>query len=184
MTSMVLSGGRVIDPGTGFDEIPDVQVSDGQVTALGHGLVGRCLLRCPWTRCRARLRRPPQLCAQHRGHRLQALDGLTTALDLQAGAMPVARACARAAEEGRPLNHGFSASWASARGAVLAGVHPVASACGLHDPSKNRRYVHEDVADDGSGGRSCGRGRRPFGVAHGFRLASWTSPPPPQQEVI
>lgn len=38
--------------------------------------------------------------------------------------MPVAAAYRRAAAEGRPLHYGFSASWAMARGQVLADVHP------------------------------------------------------------
>src|SRR5581483_6172574 len=48
-------------------------------------------------------------------------------LDLEAGVMPIADAYAHAAAEGRPLNYGFSASWADARGQVLAGVSPRSS---------------------------------------------------------
>jgi hypothetical protein len=44
------------------------------------------------------------------GHRLQAHDGVTTALDLEAGASLVSRAYAEAARAGRTLNYGFSAS--------------------------------------------------------------------------
>jgi hypothetical protein len=61
------------------------------------------------------------------GHRLAAFDGVTTALDLEAGLMPVERAYHDASETGRPLNYGFSASWSSARAQVLAGVEPTAS---------------------------------------------------------
>ncbi|GAA4957189.1 amidohydrolase family protein [Yinghuangia aomiensis] len=56
------------------------------------------------------------------GHRLQALDGVTTALDLEVGLSPVASAYREAAGEGRPLNYGFSASWAQARMAVVGGL--------------------------------------------------------------
>ena len=56
------------------------------------------------------------------GHRLQAFDGVTTALDLEAGRASVTVAYADAGAEGRPLNYGFSASWAHNRMAVLAGV--------------------------------------------------------------
>ena len=55
------------------------------------------------------------------GQRLQALDGVTTALDLEAGLMPLARAYADAEADGRPLNFGFSASWAAARAQILLG---------------------------------------------------------------
>src|SRR2546426_11127217 len=56
------------------------------------------------------------------GHRLQALDGVTTSLELEAGVNPVGVAYAAAATDGRPLNFGFSASWAMVRMEVLAGV--------------------------------------------------------------
>jgi N-acyl-D-aspartate/D-glutamate deacylase len=49
-------------------------------------------------------------------------DGVTTALELEAGVTPVAAAYAAAAAAGRPLNYGFAASWALARMAVLSGV--------------------------------------------------------------
>jgi hypothetical protein len=61
------------------------------------------------------------------GHRLQAMDGVTTALDLEAGLMPIGRAYTEAAAAGRPLNYGFSASWAAARAQVLLGLEPDAS---------------------------------------------------------
>jgi hypothetical protein len=61
------------------------------------------------------------------GQRLQAHDGVTTALDLEAGLMPVARGYAEAARDGRPLNYGFSASWGSARAQVLLGIEPDAT---------------------------------------------------------
>jgi len=56
-------------------------------------------------------------------HRLQAFDGVTTTLELEAGALPVAAeaAYARAGVEGRPLNYGYSASWAGARIEILTG---------------------------------------------------------------
>ena len=40
MPEFVLSGGRVIDPATGRDEITDVLVRDGRIAAVGTGQVG------------------------------------------------------------------------------------------------------------------------------------------------
>jgi hypothetical protein len=53
---------------------------------------------------------------------LQACDGVTTALDLEAGRAPVEAACAREAASGSPLYYGFSASWAAARMQEVAGL--------------------------------------------------------------
>ena len=110
-TGMVLRGGRVIDPGAGLDVVTDVLVQDGVVAGVGDGLVGSSILDV------SGLVVGPGFVDLHShvhsvaGHRLQALDGVTTALDLEAGVMPVARGYAEAALEGRPLNYGFSASW-------------------------------------------------------------------------
>src|SRR5205823_6118529 len=54
--------------------------------------------------------------------RVQAFDGVTTALELEAGNLPVGLAYDVADREGRPLNYGFSASWALARMSLLDGV--------------------------------------------------------------
>ena len=55
------------------------------------------------------------------------MDGVTTALELEAGVTPVADAYRRAATRGRPVNYGFAASWALARMETVAGLPPDAS---------------------------------------------------------
>ncbi|MDX6229620.1 MAG: hypothetical protein QOI76_3010, partial [Frankiales bacterium] len=125
MTSTVLQGGRVIDPAAGTDRVADVLVDGGKITAVGSALSGDTVLDV------SGMVVGPGFIDLHShvhsiaGHRLQALDGVTTAVDLEIGVMPVARGYALAAEEGRPLHYGFSASWASARGQVLCGVTPM-----------------------------------------------------------
>jgi N-acyl-D-aspartate/D-glutamate deacylase len=121
----LLRGGRVVDPGSGRDGESDVLVRDGTVAAVGPGLTaaeGATVLDVTG------LVVGPGFVDLHShvhavaGHRLQAMDGVTTALDLEAGLMPVARAYERAAREGRPLNYGFSASWAGARAQAHLGM--------------------------------------------------------------
>lgn len=130
---VVLRGGRVVDPESGFDGVADVLVRGAVVEAIGAdlplppgataldvgGLVvgpGMIDLHCH-----------EQTVA---GHHLKALDGVTTALELEAGAMPVATACERTAAEGRPLNYGFSAAWGSARAQALLGRRPDGTVAG------------------------------------------------------
>lgn len=119
MTSVLLRGGRVVDPGNDVDEVRDLLVVDGRVASTGQpdsviDVTGMVV--------------GPGFIDMHShvhsvaGQRLQAFDGVTTALDLESGLFPVARAYERAAAEGRPLNYGFSASWGGARGRVLCGV--------------------------------------------------------------
>jgi cytosine/adenosine deaminase-related metal-dependent hydrolase len=119
---LVLAGGRVIDPLSGLDEVADVAVRSGRVVEIGPALQATARLDV------AGLVVSPGFIDLHShvhsiaGHRLQAFDGVTTALDLEAGASPVSLAYEIAAQEGRPLNYGFSASWASLRIQLLAGV--------------------------------------------------------------
>lgn len=119
---LVLRGGRVVDPDNGIDEPADVAVTRGRVSAVGTGLEGTATLDA--TGCVV----APGFVDLHNhaqdlpGHRLAALDGVTTALDLEAGVGPIDDVYDRAASEGRPLNYGYSAPWASARLQVLADV--------------------------------------------------------------
>src|SRR3954447_13821820 len=124
---MLLRGGRVIDPGTGWDGVADLLVRDGKVAAVGPGLTapaGATVLDVTG------LVVGPGFVDLHShvhsvaGQRLQAMDGVTTALDLEAGLMALAPAYERAAEEGRPLHYGFSASWGAARAQAHLGIEP------------------------------------------------------------
>jgi hypothetical protein len=124
---LVLSGGRVIDPESGLDSVRHVGISGGVVREVGEQpLSGTTtvdvtgLVVCPgFVDLHSHSQDIP-------GGRLQALDGVTTALELEAGAFPVEHAYRRAAAEGRPVNFGFSTSWAAARMHVLAGAPAVA----------------------------------------------------------
>ena len=115
---IILRGGRVIDPGSGTDHVADVWIAEGRIQAIGDELA---VPRGTVTVDATGMIVGPGFVDLHShvhsiaGQRLQAMDGVTTALDLEAGLMPVAEATTRAALEGRPLNYGFSASWAQAR---------------------------------------------------------------------
>lgn len=140
--NLLLTGGRVIDPGSGFDGPADVHVAGGRIVAVTSRpapgtAVGADAPATPvpdGTRVLdvSGLIVGPGFVDLHShvhtiaGMRLQALDGVTTALDLESGLMPVATAYADAAAQGRPLNYGFSASWGSARAAIHSGITPTA----------------------------------------------------------
>jgi len=120
---VVLSGGRVIDPASGVDGVRDVAINGGSLAAVseeplhGHQRVDVTGLVVS----------PGFIDLHSHGQaipeqRLQALDGVTTALELESGVTPAAAAYARAAAEGRPINYGFSASWMMARLSTLIGA--------------------------------------------------------------
>ena len=125
---MVLRGGRVIDPESGLDAVRDVAVAGGRIAAVGTGLEpGRAEADVTGHVVTAGFIDLHSHVTDIGGLRLQALDGVTTALELEAGVTPVAAAYRRAAAQGRPVNYGFAASWALARMEAMAGLPPEAS---------------------------------------------------------
>ena len=129
-SGVVLRGGRVIDPESGLDAVRDVAVAQGRIAAIGTGLppaavdvdVAGQVVTAGFIDLHSHV-------SDLGGLRLQAMDGVTTALELEAGVTPVADAYRRAAAQGRPVNYGFAASWALARMQAVAGLPP--------DPSLN-----------------------------------------------
>ena len=131
-SEIVLRGGRVIDPESGFDAVADVAIGGGRVTEIGVGLpagsadvdVAGLVVTAGFVDLHSHVN-------DLAGLRLQALDGVTTGLELEAGASPVAAAYRAAAAEGRPLNYGFASSWAQVRMAAVAGSGPAGNLAGL-----------------------------------------------------
>lgn len=120
---LVLRGGRVIDPASQLDDLRDVAIDGDTVVEIsaaplrGHRTIDVTdLVVCPgFVDLHSHGQAIPE-------QRLQALDGVTTALELEAGTTPVGSAYEEAAKEGRPLNYGFSTSWALSRMMELAGA--------------------------------------------------------------
>ena len=126
MTDLVLRGGRVLDPESGFDATADVLVRDGRIAQVGS--VSDADAANATVVDVNGLAVSPGFIDLHShavtvaGQRLQACDGVTTALELEAGAWPLAAAYDRLASVGAVINYGFSASWAVARMDVVAGL--------------------------------------------------------------
>jgi dihydroorotase-like cyclic amidohydrolase len=120
---LVLGGGRLIDPESGLDGVRNVGIDAGRVTAIATEQlegdvevdVGGSVVAPGFVD----LHSHAQTLA---GRRLQACDGVTTALDLEAGRSPIALAYAEEARRGSPINYGFSASWAAIRMQVVGGL--------------------------------------------------------------
>ena len=120
---VVLRGGRVIDPESGLDAVRDVAVAEGRVAEVGIGLsLGRADLDVTGLVVTAGFIDLHSHVNTIAGLRLQALDGVTTALELEAGVAPVDSAYRGAAAQGRPVNYGFATSWALARMEAVAGI--------------------------------------------------------------
>lgn len=120
---IVLRGGRVIDPESGSDRVADVAITAGRITEIGTAQDSSALVvdvsgkvvTAGFIDLHSHTNEIP-------GLRLRALDGVTTALELEAGIAPVELAYRQAAAEGRPVNYGFATSWGLARMEAVTGL--------------------------------------------------------------
>ena len=116
---LVIEGGRVLDPETGLDAVRNVGVRDGKIARVSaEALNGRRVVHA------GGLVVAPGFIDLHQhgqdiaSQRVKALDGVTTALELEIGAPDVAQFLK--SKEGRSLIHyGTSASHVAARAAVF-----------------------------------------------------------------
>jgi Amidohydrolase family len=121
--TVAFTGGRVIDPESKLDGPMNLGISGGAISAVTRGQLDAAMVLDA-----SGLVIAPGFIDLHShaqtlaGRRLQAHDGVTTALELEVGRSPVDHAYAREASFGSPVHYGFSASWASARLQVLTGV--------------------------------------------------------------
>ena len=113
---IVLANGRVIDPETYLDGIYNVGINGGQIATITKDkLDGKEVVDA------SNLIVSPGFIDLHAhaqniaSNRVQGSDGVTTALELEAGILPIGEFYDNCAKEGRPLNYGASAGWAWAR---------------------------------------------------------------------
>jgi N-acyl-D-glutamate deacylase len=142
MGGLVISGGRVVDPASGMDQVADVAVMDGRITAVGRGLGGAERM----IDATGLVVAPGFIDLHAHGQsipadRMQAFDGVTTTLDLEAGVMPVASWYRRQASQGRVLNYGASANWAFARIGSMTGSNEESSLEAFGRAMRDRRWV-------------------------------------------
>ena len=112
----MVRGGRVIDPETGLDALRSVGIRGGSIAAISDAdlsgdrvLDARGLVVTPgFIDLHSHTQSLP-------GDRIQACDGVTTALELESGMLPVGQWYDRQARAGRAINYGTSASWVYAR---------------------------------------------------------------------
>jgi hypothetical protein len=120
---LILRGARVIDPETRLDGVRDVAIFGGRIAAIStEPLDGRTAIDVGGHVVAPGFIDLHSHAQTLSGRRLQVCDGVTTALDLEAGRSPVSAAYESDGEVGSPLHYGYSASWAAARMDVVADV--------------------------------------------------------------
>ena len=138
---LVIANGRAIDPETGLDGIRSIGIRDGRIQAISvTGLRGRTTIDATG------LVVAPGFIDLHAhgqdlaGARMQAFDGVTTALDLESGTLPVGAFYDRVGREGRPINYGASASWLFARIAEKEVMEPTGAITFFQDAQRRKGW--------------------------------------------
>jgi N-acyl-D-aspartate/D-glutamate deacylase len=142
---LVLEGGRVIDPETSLDVVRDVGIRDGKIVRISsETLTGGRVVHA------AGLVVAPGFIDLHQhgqdlaSQRVKALDGVTTALELEIGASDVAQFLK--AKEGRSLiNYGTSASHVAARAAVFGAPLPAGIILPKSGPATDQPATPEQI---------------------------------------
>lgn len=142
MHDLIIRGGRVVDPESGFDAVADIAVQGGSIVAIGEDLgaaarqidAAGLVVTAGFIDLHAHGQSLP-------ADRMQAFDGVTTTLELELGVLPVARWYDEQAAAGRLLHYGAATGWAFARIASMTAQQVRSSIAGMGEAMRDRRWV-------------------------------------------
>jgi N-acyl-D-glutamate deacylase len=122
---IVLTSGRVIDPETNFDGIRNIGINNGTIVKIAtKPLSGKLIINA-----RDHVISPGFIDLHHHGqnisgYRMQAIQGVTTALELESGILPIGDWYSGQTKKGLPINYGAAAAWTFARIAAFNNEEP------------------------------------------------------------
>ncbi|MGA8274167.1 MAG: amidohydrolase family protein [Candidatus Sulfotelmatobacter sp.] len=142
---LVLEGGRVMDPETGLDAVRNVGIRDGKIVCISSEVLsGRRVVHV------SGLVVAPGFIDLHQhgqdlaSQRVKALDGVTTALELEIGAPDVAQFLK--SKEGHSLiNYGTAASHVAARALVFGAPLPAGTILPKSGPATDQPAAPEQI---------------------------------------
>jgi N-acyl-D-aspartate/D-glutamate deacylase len=142
---LVLDGGRVMDPETGLDAVRNVGIRDGKVVRISsEALSGRRVIHASGLVVAPGFIDLHQHGQELESQRVKALDGVTTALELEIGAPDVAQFLK--AKEGHSLIHyGTSASHVAARALAFAAPLPPGEILPKSGPATDQPATLEQI---------------------------------------
>jgi N-acyl-D-aspartate/D-glutamate deacylase len=142
---LVLEGGRVMDPETGMDAVRNVGIRDGKIARISsEALGGRRVVHASGLVVAPGFIDLHQHGQEMESQRVKALDGVTTALELEIGAPDVAQFLK--AKEGRSLIHyGTAASHVAARSLVFGTPIPAAEILPKTGPATDQPATPQQI---------------------------------------
>jgi len=126
---VAILNGRVMDPETGYDATANVGVKDGRIAVItNEAIEGRQTIDAT-----GHIVAPGFIDLHAHGqnigdYRMQAMQGVTTMLELESGVLPISDWYAAQAAKRLPLNYGAASAWTYARIATFTGSEPEATA--------------------------------------------------------
>jgi N-acyl-D-glutamate deacylase len=122
---LVILNGRVMDPETDYDAVANVGIKDGRVAVITEdAITGRESIDAT-----GHVVAPGFIDLHAHGqnlgdYRMQAMQGVTTMLELESGVLPVSDWYDAQASKRLPLNYGAASAWVFARIATFTGTEP------------------------------------------------------------
>jgi dihydroorotase-like cyclic amidohydrolase len=126
---LVISNGRVMDPETAYDDIANVGIKGGTIAVITKDkLSGRKTIDAT-----GHVVAPGFIDIHAHGqnigdYRMQAMQGVTTMLELESGVVPIADWYELQAQKNLPIHYGAAAGWTFARIATFTETKPEATA--------------------------------------------------------
>jgi N-acyl-D-aspartate/D-glutamate deacylase len=142
---LVLEGGRVMDPESGVDAVRNVGIRDGRIVRISsQALSGRRVVHAAGLVVAPGFIDLHQHAQDFASQRVKALDGVTTALELEIGAPDVAQFLK--GKEGHSLIHyGSSASHVAARALVFGAPLPAGEILPKSGPATDQPATPEQI---------------------------------------
>jgi len=131
---LVINNGRVMDPETMYDDIANVGIKDGTIAVITKNKIsGKKTIDAT-----GHVVAPGFIDIHAHGqnigdYRMQAMQGVTTMLELESGVLPIADWYEKQAKKNLPIHYGAAAGWTFARIATFTGTEPEATAAYFQD---------------------------------------------------